>query len=57
MRNVKPVPSGAQNFWEWLVESLYNFLESIIGTRSGQEDVLVLRHDLHFHSVRELVRV
>ena len=31
MRNVKPVPSGAQNFWEWLVESLYNFLESIIG--------------------------
>ncbi|MDQ2868313.1 MAG: F0F1 ATP synthase subunit A [Verrucomicrobiota bacterium] len=32
MRNVKAVPSGAQNFWEWLVESLYNFLESIIGS-------------------------
>jgi F-type H+-transporting ATPase subunit a len=31
-RNVRPVPSGAQNFWEWLVESLYNFLESIIGS-------------------------
>ena len=31
-RNVKPVPGGAQNFWEWLVESLYNFLEGIIGT-------------------------
>ncbi|HEY2102319.1 MAG TPA: F0F1 ATP synthase subunit A [Chthoniobacterales bacterium] len=31
-RNLKPVPSGAQNFWEWLVESLYNFLESIIGS-------------------------
>ena len=30
-RDIKPVPSGAQNFWEWLVESLYNFLESIIG--------------------------
>ncbi|MEI8342209.1 MAG: F0F1 ATP synthase subunit A [Verrucomicrobiota bacterium] len=30
-RNVQQVPSGAQNFWEWLVESLYNFLESIIG--------------------------
>ena len=30
-RRVKPIPSGAQNFWEWLVESLYNFLESIIG--------------------------
>jgi F-type H+-transporting ATPase subunit a len=25
------VPKGAQNFWEWLVESLYTFLESIIG--------------------------
>jgi F-type H+-transporting ATPase subunit a len=30
-RNLKPIPSGIQNFWEWLVESLYNFLESIIG--------------------------
>jgi F-type H+-transporting ATPase subunit a len=25
------VPAGAQNFWEWLVESLYEFLEGIIG--------------------------
>jgi F-type H+-transporting ATPase subunit a len=30
-RKIKPVPDGAQNFWEWLVESLYNFLESVIG--------------------------
>jgi F-type H+-transporting ATPase subunit a len=30
-RRIKPVPDGAQNFWEWLVESLYNFLESVIG--------------------------
>src|SRR5438128_6566193 len=30
-RNIKTVPTGAQNFWEWLVESLYNFLENIIG--------------------------
>ena len=30
-RNIKPIPSGIQNFWEWLVESLYNFLENIIG--------------------------
>src|SRR5437879_12716753 len=29
-RKIKAVPTGAQNFWEWLVESLYNFLESII---------------------------
>ena len=31
-RKIQPVPTGAQNFWEWLVESLYNFLESIIGS-------------------------
>jgi F-type H+-transporting ATPase subunit a len=30
-RKVKAIPSGIQNFWEWLVESLYNFLEGIIG--------------------------
>ncbi|HXS68698.1 MAG TPA: F0F1 ATP synthase subunit A [Candidatus Polarisedimenticolia bacterium] len=30
-RNMKEIPSGAQNFWEWMVESLYNFLESIVG--------------------------
>jgi len=30
-RNIKEVPEGAQNFWEWLVESLHNFLEGIIG--------------------------
>jgi F-type H+-transporting ATPase subunit a len=31
MRNIKNVPGGGQNFWEWLVESLYAFLEGIIG--------------------------
>jgi F-type H+-transporting ATPase subunit a len=30
-RNIKEVPEGAQNFWEWLVESLHDFLEGIIG--------------------------
>src|SRR6185369_16979829 len=30
-RNMREVPSGVQNFWEWMVESLYNFLEGIIG--------------------------
>ena len=30
-RRIKPIPSGLQNFWEWMVESLYNFLEGIIG--------------------------
>ena len=31
-RKIKPVPTGAQNFWEWMVEGLYNFLESVIGS-------------------------
>jgi F-type H+-transporting ATPase subunit a len=31
-RRMQAVPSGAQNFWEWLVESLYDFLEGIVGT-------------------------
>ena len=30
-RKMQDVPTGAQNFWEWLVESLYKFLEDIIG--------------------------
>jgi len=30
-RNIKSVPEGAQNFWEWLVESLHEFLVGIIG--------------------------
>ena len=31
-RKIKQVPTGAQNFWEWLVEGLNNFLESVIGS-------------------------
>ncbi len=30
-KNIQQVPAGAQNFWEWLVEGLYGFLEGIIG--------------------------
>ena len=30
-RNMKPVPSGAQNFLEWLVGGLYKFMADIIG--------------------------
>src|SRR4051794_35915802 len=31
-RNIQPVPGPRQNRWEWMVESLYNFLESVIGS-------------------------
>src|SRR5439155_222579 len=30
-RRVEAIPSGIQNFWEWLVEGVHNFLENIIG--------------------------
>jgi F-type H+-transporting ATPase subunit a len=30
-RKMKQVPDGAQNFLEWLVESLYTFLEGLLG--------------------------
>jgi F-type H+-transporting ATPase subunit a len=30
-RSMKQVPDGSQNFVEWLVESLYSFLEGILG--------------------------
>jgi F-type H+-transporting ATPase subunit a len=28
---MRAVPEGAQNVWEWLVETVYNFLEGIVG--------------------------
>jgi len=31
-RNVKPVPGGLQNFAEWAVEGMYNFLGEILGS-------------------------
>jgi F-type H+-transporting ATPase subunit a len=30
-RHIESVPTGIQNFWEWLVEGLYTFLQGIIG--------------------------
>jgi F-type H+-transporting ATPase subunit a len=30
-RRMSEIPSGAQNFMEWLLESLYKFLESLLG--------------------------
>ena len=32
-RTMRLVPEGAQNFWEWLVEALHDFLEGIIGPK------------------------
>jgi F-type H+-transporting ATPase subunit a len=35
-RNMRHVPSGAQNFFEWLVEGVYGLLESIVGAHLVQ---------------------
>lgn len=32
-RRMQLAPEGAQNFWEWLVEMLHDFLEGIIGSK------------------------
>ena len=36
-RNMKPVPEGAQNFLEWLVESLFGFLEGLLGAQLAKK--------------------
>jgi F-type H+-transporting ATPase subunit a len=36
-RNMKEVPEGSQNFLEWLVESLYGFLEGLLGERLAKQ--------------------
>lgn len=35
-RNMKQVPDGLQNFLEWLIDSLYGFLEGVIGPQLVQ---------------------
>jgi F-type H+-transporting ATPase subunit a len=32
-RHMKQRPQGLQNFWEWMVESLHDFLEGVIGPK------------------------
>lgn len=36
-RHMKEIPSGAQNFWEWLVEQLYTFVEGIVGAELAKK--------------------
>jgi len=38
-RKMKQVPDGAQNFLEWIIESLYNFLEGLLGRRLADRTV------------------
>ena len=36
-RNMQPVPTGAQNFLEWLVEGLYKFMAGLIGPHLAEQ--------------------
>jgi F-type H+-transporting ATPase subunit a len=36
-RRMQAVPSGIQNFFEWMVESLYNFLEGVVGSELAKK--------------------
>jgi F-type H+-transporting ATPase subunit a len=36
-RHMKEVPDGSQNFLEWLVESLYGFLEGLLGAHLARQ--------------------
>ena len=47
--------TGAQNFWEWLVESLYDFLEGIIGPDLVKRTFWFFATDFHLHPVHQLV--
>ncbi len=54
-RKMQLAPTGAQNFWEWLVESLYEFLEGIIGPELVKKTFWFFAHGVHLHPVHELV--
>ena len=47
---------GIQNFWEWLVEGLYTFLEGIIGSHLVKRTFWFFPTHFHLHSRCELAR-
>jgi len=54
---MKQVPGGLQNFWEWLVGGLYEFLEGILGADLVKKTFWFFATIFHFYSVHQLVRV
>jgi F-type H+-transporting ATPase subunit a len=56
-RRIREVPTGAQNFWEWLVESLHDFLEGIIGADLVKKTFWFFATLFIFILFTELVRV
>lgn len=36
-RRMQAVPSGIQNFFEWMIESLYSFLEGVVGSELAKK--------------------
>ena len=50
------MPEGAQNFLEWLVESLYGFLEGLIGAHLAKQTFWFFATRVHLHPRVQLGR-
>lgn len=42
IKNKAIIPSKVQNFFEWIIESIFNFLDSITGKRKRTEEIFPL---------------
>lgn len=39
LKNKSLIPSRAQNFFEWIIESIFNFLDSVTGNRERTKEI------------------
>ena len=53
-RRMQRIPSGLQNFVEWVFELLYNFVEGLTG-KTCEKILLVLCNGIPFHSHQQLL--
>lgn len=42
LKNKKLIPSRAQNFFEWIIESIFNFFDGLTGNRKRTEEIFPL---------------
>lgn len=42
LKNKKLIPSKVQNFFEWIIESIFNFLDGITGNRKRTQEIFPL---------------
>ena len=39
LKNKSLIPSRAQNFFEWIIESIFNFLDGVTGNRERTKEI------------------